>query len=341
VITASPSDEVGSDHHLDLTLITTRSWLHRDARLVGSGRNALFAAAAGLLGNDGILYIPTYFCHDVTSWLERHLPVKLFNHGPFEGESDLKIGPTDVALMVEYFGDRSSLTVEGGSVVVDRTHLPWANHSYHRRPDAVAASLRKALPLPDGGIYQFADSVHPEIEINRPNFMWEDAVSETMLGMGLKAQYLRSVGPTKQDFINRIKSVERHLVDASHDLRSSDFTRAFAGQFEVDAFDRKRRSNQELLCLLTTDIDESIGLTNTPSHSMLTFRSIEHRNAARDAMIARGVYPAILWDLSSRLVPDQQRRFADTTLFLAVDHRYGPRQIERLGSVITSLTGTG
>lgn len=336
-----PRDEMGSDHHLDLTAVTTGSWLPAEASLVASGRHAIYTAATALLGDRGVLHVPTYFCHDVTRWLERHLPVALFAHGPFESDDDLSIGEDDVALVVEYFGNRSSLTVHGGRVVVDRTHLPWATHVYDRRPDAITSSLRKALPLPDGGVCQFMVGVKDETRGAEADERWESAVSETLLGMELKGQYIRSGGCRKDEFLSRIKSVERHLDATASRLPASDFTRAFARHFDVARIEEKGRLNQELLAQLTSGGSNSISLLNTPSHTVLTFESAADRDAARQAMIAEGVFPAILWDPGTRSVPDRQRRLAETTLFLHVDHRYSDRHIERLASIITAMRRVG
>ncbi len=55
------------------------------------------------------------------------------------------------SIAVEYFGLRSGLRVHGGDVLLDRSHDPGATHVYDRQPDFCFASLRKTLPVPDGG----------------------------------------------------------------------------------------------------------------------------------------------------------------------------------------------
>ena len=142
--------EMGSAFHVWEPLPLAERWAPADAVLFGTARQAL----RGLIKERRWtrLHVPTYFCEPVTSELEDEVEVVPLAVDPWSPQQQITIGSGEAALVVEYFGARSELVVEGGDVVLDRTHHPSSQHRYERSPDYVFASLRKTMPFPDGAV---------------------------------------------------------------------------------------------------------------------------------------------------------------------------------------------
>ena len=98
------------------------------------------------------LWIPAYFCNDVTcALLKTGIDVAAYPYGPEDIDSPLtKIDflPYDVLLVVNYFGISKRIQYSSGqrkivAIIEDHTHDPWSNWSYTSNADWCIASLRK------------------------------------------------------------------------------------------------------------------------------------------------------------------------------------------------------
>ena len=111
------------------------------------------------------LWVPEYFCYDViTSLKAAGIDIVFYTDIPDCQDDDitleliLKKGyfqPTDAVLRVNYFGFRACRRSEYlpvAAVIEDHTHDLIGDWSRNSTADWCIASLRKTLPIPEGGI---------------------------------------------------------------------------------------------------------------------------------------------------------------------------------------------
>ena len=104
------------------------------------------------------LWVPEYFCYDVIASLkEAGLELRYYADWPGkdDGENDnLDLRQGDAILRVNYFGMRSYRSVEKlpVPVVEDHTHDLIGGWAMNSHADWCIASLRKTLPIPEGGM---------------------------------------------------------------------------------------------------------------------------------------------------------------------------------------------
>jgi len=146
-------------------------WDHATARFLGSGRDALRFIIANGRARRGWqrLWVPGYYCQDVVrSLASTGIPLAAYGQDPFMMPRPLEamdLRPGDAVLKVNYFGTvccapEDDATVPGVETIEDHTHDPWSPWARQSAADWCAVSLRKTLPVPDGGI-AWSPAGHP------------------------------------------------------------------------------------------------------------------------------------------------------------------------------------
>ncbi|GAB2614833.1 hypothetical protein Aab01nite_26970 [Paractinoplanes abujensis] len=156
------SREIGSEFHWDPAVLLT---VAQNGHL--PPRHSLYATGCGALTvllrrltPAGRLHVPSFFCPGVAEALSVHRPLAWYRHLPGGPSLEtLRTRPGDVVLAQNLFGRedgavwRDWITAHPDvTVIEDHSHDPfgpWARTSI--APYAVA-SLRKTLPVPDGGL---------------------------------------------------------------------------------------------------------------------------------------------------------------------------------------------
>ena len=110
------------------------------------------------------LWVPEYFCYDVIASLKQFgLDLAFYHDWPDRHGDDNtleniqrsgRFRTTDAVLRVNYYGMRTYRSAEKlsvAAVVEDHTHDFIGGWAVHSTADWCIASLRKTLPLPEGG----------------------------------------------------------------------------------------------------------------------------------------------------------------------------------------------
>ena len=155
--------EIGSEFHWDPAFLLAEP----SGRL--PERHELFATACGAtaallrsLAPRGRLHVPSYFCVGVAAALSAELPIAWYRHLP-DGLGPrwdtLRVRDGDVVLAQNLFGRevagpwRAWIAAHPGvPVIEDHSHDPFGDWTRHSTAAYAVASLRKTLPLPDGGL---------------------------------------------------------------------------------------------------------------------------------------------------------------------------------------------
>ncbi|MFJ4291652.1 hypothetical protein ACIP1U_17970 [Cupriavidus sp. NPDC089707] len=336
-----PASEFGSFFHLDpaapLSPPGGAPWLRPGDLLTGSGRDALRAIVAqGRSRGWRRIYAPSYYCHAVLDDLAGDIDVRIYPHAPFEDPTPLLLAPDEAAIVPEYFGLRAGVDVQGGSVLLDRSHDLLADWSYARAPDYVFASLRKTLPVPDGGLVR-PPAGQPFTHAMAPTPGHVRAAAGMAAAMSMKAAYLAGAEVAKATFLALAGEAEGNLRSDAEVSGPSALTRVLAPALDLRRMRQRRHDNLALLAACMAGLPAGLQWQVTPAYGILLCADASQRDRLRQRLIARDVYPAVLWPMTWPAATEDNRRLSGRILVVHADHRYGPRDIERLGEIILHI----
>lgn len=353
----APPWELGSEFHLRVAHAGDARpppW-EGQGLLVGCGRDALRLLLEHGQRERGWrrLWVPSYFCPEVVAAArETGLAVSAYGCLPLglpppAACDPPRAGPGDVVLQVNYFGLEArgvaagALELAGAERIEDHTHdpcSPWARRS---RADFCLASLRKTLPLPDGGaLWSPAGHALPAAPPLRARH--RAAAARKLVAMALKARYLEGRAVPKAVFRRLAAQAESALGVGPASAISAE-ARALLGGFPVERWRARRRDNHRLVTAALADVpglrvaQPADGERGCPSSAMLVFASGALRDAVRAALLEAGVYPAILWPAQQGAV---ERALSARLLSLPCDMRYGARDVLRAAEHVRAALRT-
>ena len=295
------------------------------------------------------LWMPEYFCYDVIASLKEaglnlefyiDCPTNQNDSGTLEEmqrHGIFKEG--DAVLRVNYFGMRpyrssEKLTVP---VVEDHTHDLIGGWATHSTADWCIASLRKTLPVPEGGMLwsPIGHQLPAGLPLTEEN---ERIASIRWNAMRLKARYLAGVTVEKVEFRKGYVETEEYF-DHAQVCALDKVSQEYLKTFDIRSWYNQKRENWELLKYIKKDgvqviSPESIGCY--PFSLVLLFDSPEERDKVRKTLIEYQVYPAVLWN-----VPDtascEVKNFSRRMLSIHCDARYTADDIQQMKTIIESI----
>lgn len=332
--------EFGSDFHYIDSYFSGRAHLtdvYRNAMLMADGRQCIVA----LIRQNGWkrLWMPEYFCYEVIETIKQQTEaeIKYYHDLPdCDDTAEIKQLPFekgDVLFRVNYFGTRDSRSNKDIPVPVieDHTHDLLGHWALYSDADWCIASLRKTLPVPEGGMVWSPKEL--SVESLEFSVSSEEIAAERWEGMEMKAQYLRGEAVEKEAFRKKYLETE-DWFDVAEPTAIDARTREFLGQFDINSWQGAKRRNWELLrslvnakCLLPEDD------SCTPFSFVVMADSHQERERLRKQLIERAVYPAVLWnvpDTVSREVKD----FSERMLSIHCDGRYTEDDMRQLAVII-------
>ena len=135
-----------------------------DHRLCGSGRSAMLLAIQEATTHENItLWFPYYYCSDVLDWLTGlGYRIAQYHDSPLEDENfhPPAINNGDIVFCIHYFGRINNRFYQwarnanlGPNKVIEDFTQSLLTVTSKTFAEHVISSLRKWLPIPDGGIY--------------------------------------------------------------------------------------------------------------------------------------------------------------------------------------------
>ena len=347
--------EQGSEFHWLLPPHwSSESAIPPGAVLFSSGRTALLALLDMGVGYGWKrLWLPTYYCKEViaTVWTSQ-LEAVFYPDSPFGvAPQPPRIINGDVVLVANVFGlrtqaDYTAFYSLGVPVIEDHTHDPWSDWAVQSRADYGFASYRKTLPIPDGGAV-WSNMQRPlpaELEGNGSCYT---AASTKLQGMLLKALYFQTGNVEKNVFLSLYHAGE----EAFHQLATraiSPVSKQVLATFPWRFWREQRAKNYAVLQELLRDcpyrvITKSIDVC--PFSFILFFPTRQIRDGIRAKLIARSVYPAVLWPLEASdcaWAGEEAVNAAGRLLSIHCDGRYSTTDMEITAKLvyraITDLT---
>ncbi len=318
----------------------------------GTGRDALRGLIADSQSRRGWrrLWIPSYFCQEVVASLQSTgIGLVLYPDGPERSAPDLDCAAFrrgDALLVTNFFGLRAALSYDRVprhivAIIENHTHDLWSAWAMTSKADWCVASLRKTLPVPDGGVLWSPAGnplpAEPVLTDERRR-----ASTEKLAAMTLKSLYLDGAFDGKELFRRLAISGEDRI--ASGDVSGmTDWTRALLPVFPTETWRERRRENQRVLSSALSGIPGMTVLQSRdavdgcPYSGIILFDSVQRRDHVRECLMAARVYPTILWPLESPVlpgIPPQNVDFSRRMLSIHCDMRYGREDMQRVAEMI-------
>ena len=220
----------------------------------------------------------------------------------------------------------------------DHTHDLLGSWAINSHADWCIASLRKSLPVPEGGM------LWSPIGLRLPEAPAASEDNERIAAirweaMGLKARYLAGEQVEKAVFRAGFVDTEEYFDKAevcSLDHKSTEYLMSF----DIRDWYSRKRENWNLLRGIKKDgvrviLPENMGCY--PFSLVLLFVSIDERERVRKELIAHQVYPAVLWSIPHCPADGELFHFSRGMLSIHCDGRYSVDDILQMKSIIESV----
>jgi hypothetical protein len=315
------------------------------SRLYFSGRAALYELIK--FGIEGLgwkhIFIPEYYCHEVCAFIgQLNIGISYYNNRPDLIDADFapldKVG--DVILNVSFFGILNDLNFEFKHAVLveDHTHsISSINELHKSNADYCFASLRKALPVPCGGIVWSPKNLKLPQDVEEGRIS-ESVASMKLSGMKLKTRYLNGDAVSKTDFRNLLLESESHFFDLETRGGLPSFVTDLIKGFSIDLLNRTKTENLKSIAGLidrqdllfhsgNSNLDQVLGL-------VLFFKDFYEREQMKTHLINNSIYPAVLWPGQ---FANQSKAFSDRVLFIHCDIRHNQQDMGFIAQTINQL----
>lgn len=335
--------EFGSDFHYISSYNSGRAHLtdvFGKALLLADGRQCIVS----LIRDNGWkrIWIPEYFCYDVIETVRQQTSVEVFFYkdNPLaEGQPEsLPFKHGDVLLRMNYFGMREKRSNVGIPIPVieDHSHDPLGHWALYSDADWCISSLRKSLPLAEGGMMWSPKGLRLKEELLKSTE--NDKIAEIRWdGMQMKADYLIGGDINKSDFRKKYVDTEEWFEHAEPTL-IDDRGRVFVSdQLDINLWIGAKRRNWEMLMELVDSHKSEIIVPEHESCTMFSFILLLSDRVQRDKvrvfLIKHFVYPAILWNVPET-TSEGARNFSERMLSIHCDGRYNEDDIKQLACIL-------
>ncbi len=347
--------ETGSEFHwwLPEKLSASSGWLPT-GELFGSGRDALRMLILHGIANRQWkrLWLPSYFCQEVVAaLLSSSIHIESYADSPLNPTptppSDLQ--PGDAILLVNFFGLRSRpplvefLQQQQIEVIEDHTHDLGSTWAQNSQADWGVASLRKTLPIPDGGIL-WSPRGYAVPSTSTVTAKRQIASLQKLVGMLLKTLYLLNYPVTKERFRSLFISGETAIADGEIS-RMTAWTQSLLATFPMDEWRSMRAANHTILVAGLRQIpwvqilEPKNAQESCPFSGILLFDTPERRDFVYQQLLIARIYPAILWPLtpSTPYSRPEDVNFSHRMLSMHCDMRYTATDMQKIADFIRAF----
>lgn len=318
-----------------------------------SGRSAIRITIRGLhLTQGDSVLVPSYICQSVLTALlvEGIRPVL------YPVDQSLRCTVDDVlrrrqrntrgVLIVDYFGFQSTLADSvplladcGLKVIYDISHsLLLRLKHLPESASAYTASLRKLLPLPDGGVALFPERTG-FLQTNDLGGTCAHALTRAAAMIWKEAWLQRPTGP-RPSFRSLFLEAEKQLDQSQCVGALSEISRTLLPLFDLDYLVAQRRKNYLRLLALSRNwpctvrpLFPSLGAEECPLGFVIV---VNNRDGLREYLIRNNVFPPVHWHLQDQAFREfpESLELSKHILTLPCDHRYDSEDMDFIGNLI-------
>lgn len=329
--------------------------------LFSTGTAALLSLASLLNKNEGKrlrIHIPSFYCMDVVAKLANLLDICWYRDLPTDVSPDfstLKALPGDLVLAVNLFGVRDGkvwqdwLTENEKIILIeDHSHDPFSPWARQSTAHYATSSLRKTLPIPDGGILYSPQN----LEMPKASAIQSFGACKRLTSMLLKRAFLSGIDISKD--VYRQMDVESQEYFDEHELSDiseltanavSDFTANILNHLNIPEFRRQREENIRHFVnwslteenYLWRNLIKSWYPGGVPLNIILLCQTQEIRDALRKHLISQNVFAPIHWLQPRKGISSNDPLAIDLSnriLTIPADQRYSVDDIARVASIV-------
>lgn len=342
--------ELGSEFNLnvdDLNIVENNLFKKMENyhyQLFDTGRSAIKCIANE---NDKKILVPEFICESVIDCFSKEKIVfyKIDENMHIDYTDLLNKMTSDVGLLliVHYFGlvhskdrlndVRKKAQSEKIIIVEDTTQSFFSENDFIG--DYMVASLRKWMPIPNGGIL-FSTKTFNKKEYEK------SSDNERINAMILKTLFLDNKLDCNSEYRTLFGECEKRIDDSLEIKEISDFSRFIISCIDIQKLVLKRQENYFFLKkqLEKMGINPVCFLEKTDCPFVLPIR-VKSRNEFRSYLMDNRIYCAVHWPFdgyrsSERLMGKHN---ADTLISLPIDQRYGINDMKYLVDVIANYKG--
>jgi hypothetical protein len=291
------------------------------------------------------LWLPDYFCHEVAVGWERLTDVRTYEDDPRWEEprwETLDAGARDLVVGVNHFGARTGTGWEerraddGFVLVEDHSHDPFSPWAVGSSADFAFCSVRKTLPVPDGGILW---SPHGLDLPPQPRGTAEGSELK-LAAMLLKGRYLSDGGGAdlKERFRRLQLQGEEQLARAPVTTASPAAREAVIGGAPLPWRSRRDDNAVHLLGALSglqvaEPLFDEWPAGAAPLGVVLVFQSEGLRDQVREHLREADVFCPIHWRIENP-ASERVRDLSTRVVTIPTDWRYSAEDMERVASLL-------
>jgi len=226
--------------------------------------------------------------------------------------------------------------IPADNLILDVTHDPSAPWAATTSAAFAFASLRKSLPVADGGVAWTNLSIElPALPKGGPH---DVVVVQKMLdAMILKTEYLDGAAVDKAEYLRLAREFEEEVAELRLS-QASIVTRMLLPLLPVDAWRTARLRNSKTLATLLASVPALVA-HETPFGVVLELEGPRTRDKVRSQLIECHVYPAVLWELDQTFATQRDISWSQRMLFVHTDFRYGSADLQRVSTIICDAVG--
>lgn len=351
--------EVGSEFYWSEQFLRSASthastqWLPANHKLFSTGTACLFALQQSLAENSRKrIHLPSFYCMDVASRLQKIFDICWYRDLPTQPTADfdsLQTNSGDIVMALNLYGIRSGTAWQdwhqGHNNVVlleDHSHDPFSKWALHSTADYAFASLRKTIPIPDGGV----------LWSPRNHFLCEawgrepPGTSKRLKAMQLKQQYLNGEAVEKEQY-RKLEIASQSEMGYEGDNLVSDFTVAQLPLLDIDRMRNRKSANIRKFISLANDnssqkwkpLFDQWDPGAVPLNAVILCKDEPTRNQIRAELITQNIYTAVHWiqpnhDMSSG--DAETIALTERVLTIPLDARYDFKDVERVFEILSN-----
>ena len=246
----------------------------------------------------------------------------------------------DVLLRINFFGLRSFRSNDKIKIPVieDHTHGLFSDWALSSDADWCFSSIRKSLPVADGGILWSPTNNTINIETKHTTKEHHELVKNRYSAMKIKSQYFLNKNPaSKNKYLQLFKETEESFTNNPSSLISQG-TLTLLNKIPLNIDDSKRLNFKYLLPKLDQHyykvlIPES---DQTAFSLVIILESQSIRDDLRSYLIKNNIYPAIFWKLNKNISSDQSLMVSNRILSIHIDFRYNFYDLDTMCKILNS-----
>ncbi len=321
--------------------------LPEPARWYSLGRHAVRALAPY---SSGRLWLPCYFCPEVTSYWAQNFRIERYCDTPQRQAPDwstLRPATSDLVVAVNFFGARDmscwSAWRQGTDCVLveDYTHNVSCPAISTSDADYGFASLRKTFAVPDGAI------LWSPRKLALPASLTTSArgAELKLAAMALKFEYLAGRRGSELKLAYRQMQVEgeRQLAESAPATASAYTMEVLRPGFPAEWQIRRRKNVLELIggCAGNRNLEPLFVAWPkgaTPFAPVVVFGSRGERDAFRTELRHHNIYCPIHWEVDGECADAND--LAGRILTIPADQRYGSQDVQHVLQALSHIRAT-